>query len=199
MTTHLLALRDVAPRLWALGEALRSNLVLHWPWWSGALLLAVAAGLHHGLTAPWRVQAEEQLTQLQQASAASSLKTPGAAVQAQPGTPELELPVEANSPQRAAALMDMARRQGLVVSLAQEQTDSSGQLQLQMQGKARYPALRTLVGGALTADAALVLERMSLRRTEPTTPELDFDLLWTFSHRKPVQVSELASAQRAPR
>lgn len=199
MTTRLLALRDVAPRLWAWGEAMRSTLLLHWPWWSGALLLAVAAGLHHGLTARWQVQAEAHLAQLQQASATSSLQTPNAAGQAHPATPELELPVEANSPQRAAALMDLARRQGLVVSLAQEQTDSSGQLQLQMQGKARYPALRTLVGGALTADAALVLERMSLRRAEAAMPELDFDLLWTFSHRKPVQVSELASAQRGPR
>ena len=144
-------------------------------------------------------RSEAQLTKLQQTHAIASSKTPPAADQARHGARSHELPAETNSPQRAAAVMDLAKRQGLVVLLAQEQTDSSGQLQLQMQGKARYPALRTLVGGALTADAALVLERMSLRRAEPTTPELDFDLLWTFSHRKPVQVSELASAQRGPR
>jgi hypothetical protein len=188
----------LAPFL-AMCSTVRSALWMHWPWLTGGLLVTFSAGLHLGFTEPWQAQAEAQLAVLQQASTTPSPRTPPPAEQAQQRALSHELPAETSSPQRAAALMDLARRQGLVVLLAQEQTDSSGQLQLQMQGKARYPALRTLVGGALTADAALVLERMSLRRAEPTTPELDFDLLWTFSHRKPVQVSELAAAQRGPR
>lgn len=185
-------MKSLLSRLWL-------NLQGHWPGWLGGLLLALAAGVHHGLTAPWQVQAAEQLSARQAAAAGSSLRSRSEAARTPQSAPGDELPLEALGPQRAATLMALARQHGLAVALIQEQTDSSGQLQLALQGKARYPALRSLVGGALTTDPALVLERLSLRRAEPATAELDFELLWTFSHRKPVPTSELADPQRGAR
>lgn len=178
---------------WAQG----SQLLAHWPWWTGGLLLTLAAGLHHGLSTPWQARAGEQLAQQQPVAVSKTdLKNIQDVAQTPTTATVAELPTESLSPKRAAALLALAQRQGLATALVQEQTDSSGQLQVSMQGKARYPALRLLVGGALTADPALVLERMSLRRAESTTPELDFELLWTFSHRKPQPESEPKVAER---
>ena len=190
----LLGLRRWLPQ-WAQGSQLQAN----WAWWTGGLLLILAAGLHLGLTTPWQAQASERLTQHAAAVGTAGLDSRRDVAETPKTTAVADLPPESLSPKRAAALLALAQRQGLATTLVQEQTDSSGQLQVSMQGKARYPALRLLVGGALTADPALILERMSLRRAESTTPELDFDLLWTFSQRKPQTASDTADTSVAQR
>ena len=155
-----------------------------WATAAGAAALVLAALLSGVLAPHWQAQAEAQLVAAQRAVRASQPRpvahssSPDAEAQ-----PKAELPLPAQTHERRAALMALARRQGVDVQRAGEQADGAGQLQLVLAGRARYPALRAFVAAALVADPALVLDRLRMQRSSAAVAELDVDLQWTFLHR----------------
>ena len=162
---------------WARGQA-------HWsPMWAacaGGVALLLAAMLSAVLAPRWQSQATLQLAAAQDALRLSSRLAVPRDVPLR--VAKADLPPLAHTPERRAALMVLARRHGLAVQRAAEQTDAAGQLQLTLAGQARYAALRGFVAAALLADPALVLDRLHMQRASAAAPDLDIDLQWTFLH-----------------
>jgi hypothetical protein len=156
-----------------------------WPVWAGLSALVAAAALALGPTPQWRAQGEARLAELQrvtraQAYAERALAAPTTLPPAAPEWPEATA-----SPRRARILSTLATRQGMKVLQMREQVDTAGQLQLAQSGQATYPALRSYVERALAADAALVLDRLRLQRSDPAGSDVAFELHWTLLHRMP--------------
>ena len=163
-----------------------------WPAAAGLAALAIAAGLVWLVAPHWRDEAEARLAELRpnlrlaepkaraqaQAQAQAQALAPQAVAQATP-----VWPVAAASPRRAAALGALARRQGLELLQLREQLDAASHLQLSMNGRATYPALRQFVERALAGDPALMLDRLRLHRGEAADTLVDFELQWTLLHR----------------
>ena len=153
-----------------------------WPAAAGLGALAAAAALVLFVAPHWRGEAEARLaemrTGLRLAQPQVQASTPPAVDVTMPGWP-----VAAASPRRAAALSALARRQGLELLQLREQLDAASHLQLSMNGRASYPALRQFVERALAGDAALVLDRLRLHRGEADDTLVDFELQWTLLHR----------------
>ena len=153
-----------------------------WPAAAGLAALALAAALVWLVAPHWRDEAESRLDDMQ-----ANLHW----AEAQPQAPALPLlgptppawPAAAASPRRAVALSALARRQGLELLQLREQLDPAAQLQLSMNGRASYPALRQFVERALAGDPALVLDRLRLHRGEAADTLVDFELQWTLLHR----------------
>lgn len=170
-------------------------LVPAWPAVAGAAALAVAAALVLWLAPHWRDEAEARLAQMRSSARWAG---PEARPQAQPIQEKAApgWPAPAASPRRAAALSALARRQGLELLQLREQVDASAQLQLGMNGRASYPALRQFVERALAADPALVLDRLRLHRGEADELLVAFELQWTLLHR--ASPGELAAGPAVP-
>lgn len=95
------------------------------------------------------------------------------------------LPEASLSPQRAAMLLTLARRAGVQTTALQERLDEAGRLQLQLNGRAPYAALRRFAEQALAADPALVLDRVRAQRESPAVSDLEIELGWTWLHAVP--------------
>jgi hypothetical protein len=161
---------------------LARHLAPAWPAAVGLVALAVAGALVLIAAPRWRAEAEARLAELR----AGPL---GAQTQVKESAPPaadkavLAWPVAAASPRRAAALSALARRSGMELLQLREQLDVASQLQLSMNGRATYPALRQFVERALAGDQALVLDRLRLHRGEAEDTLVDFEMQWTLLHR----------------
>ena len=173
--------------------ALDVALVTAWaPAVAGALALLSALMLGAVLAPRWQAQAQaqEQATQSDRRAAAAVAVAAAAAVTAPSNRPVgsrqamwADWPGAERTPERSAALLQLARRHGLTVQRAREQADPAGHFQLGLSGQASYPALRSFVAAALAADPALVLDRLRLQRAAPAVAELDVDMQWTLLQR----------------
>ncbi len=154
-----------------------------WPGMAGLAALALAAVLVVLVTPRWQQEAEARLLVLSRTTAE---RAPIAVKPAPTSTAEVAAsawPSATASPRRAAALSALARRQGLELLQVREQQAFASHLQLAMNGRASYPALRGFVERALAQDPALVLDRMRLQRTEAEATVVEFELQWTLLHR----------------
>ena len=153
-----------------------------WPGLAGALALVLALLLAGVLAPSWRAEADAG-RQAAQRVARQAAQQAARAPAPPPAPAEAPLPDAEHTPERAAALLDLAPLHDVNLRHAREQTDAGGQLQLGMTGQASYAALRAFVAAALAADPALVLERVRLQRPTPAAAELEIDLQWTLLQR----------------
>lgn len=149
-----------------------------WPVWTGGLALALAAALGTGLAPRWQAQAEARLALL-----GAPLPQPVAQAPARPSALPATRPGVVDSPRRAAALAASAHRHGLELLQLREQLDASARLQLGMNGRGSYAALRAFVERALAGDAALILDSLRLQRNESDGTLVSFELRWTLLHQ----------------
>ena len=171
--------------------ALDVRLVTAWaPAVAGALALLSALMLGAVLAPRWQAQAQAQEQATQSDRRAAAAVAVAAAVTAPSNRPVgsrqamwADWPGAERTPERSAALLQLARRHGLTVQRAREQADPAGHFQLGLSGQASYPALRSFVAAALAADPALVLDRLRLQRAAPAVAELDVDMQWTLLQR----------------
>lgn len=172
----------------------------------GALSLLAALVLGAALAPRWQAQAQmqEQATQRERRAAAAAAVAPVAQIGHGRSTALADWPLAQRTPERSAALLQLARRHGLSVQRAREQADPAGHFQLGLSGQASYPALRSFVAAALAADPALVLDRLRLQRAGPTVAELDVDMQWTLLQRAaaaaaPPRTQQVAAASEGAR
>lgn len=167
-----------------------------WPAVAGLGALATAAVLMVFFAPHWRAEAEVRFADVRPALRPGGPQRQAAAPsRVEPVGPVW--PAAAVSPRRAVALSALARRQGLELLQLREQLDAASHLQLRMNGRASYPALRQFVERALAGDPALVLDRLRLHRGEADAVVVDFELQWTLLHRAdPGRVA--AGANRVP-
>lgn len=153
-----------------------------WPAAAGLGALAVAGALVLFAAPRWRAEAEARLAELRTGLRMAETQAQSPALPAAQGAAPAWPPAAA-SPRRAAALSALARRHGLELLQLREQLDAASYLQLGMNGRASYPALRQFVERALAGDPALVLDRLRLHRGEADDMLVDFELQWTLLHR----------------
>lgn len=153
------------------------------------LLLLAALALDAWLAPRWRheavtlhgqalaLQREARDAELRRLQASSG---PGAAA-------ALQLPVASMASSRMADLLALAVLHGVSVQRLQrvgaDAAEGSARTPLVMPVRATYADLRRFVAMALLDDAALALERVSLRRSRSDAAELEGELQWTLLHR----------------
>lgn len=155
-----------------------------------ALLLGLAAGLLDAWLAPrWLDEArglrEQALALQRDARDAEVLKQQAAGGQSNAAAPQLPAADAASS--RMADLLALAVLNGVTVQRLQrigaDAAENAARTPLVMPVRATYADLRTFVSQALLDDAALALERISLRRSRSDAAELEGELQWTLLHR----------------
>jgi hypothetical protein len=155
------------------------------------LVLVSALALDAWLAPRWRNEAgtlHEQALALQRDARDAEQRRqqdrndPGAA--AAPQLPDASL-----ASSRMADLLALAVRNGVSVQRLQrvgaDAAAGSARTPLVMPVRATYEDLRRFVATALLDDAALALERVSLRRSRSDVGELEGELQWTLLHHNP--------------
>jgi hypothetical protein len=157
-----------------------------------ALVLLLAALVLDAWLAPrWRHDAgqwREQALALQREARDAELRRlqagGGPAAAAAP-----QLPAASLASSRMADLLALALRHGVSVQRLQrvgaDAAEGSTRTPLVMPVRATYEDLRRFVAQALLDDAALALERVSLRRSRSDAAELEGELQWTLLHHGP--------------
>jgi hypothetical protein len=147
----------------------------------GVLVLALA------LIPAWQADAERLATQaLAWQREARDLGLRARADAETAAAPMPAWPAAEAAAARMADLLALALRHGIAVERVQ-QGESAARISMPVRGA--YPDLRRFVAEALHADPALALDRLSLRRADPQTPELEGELHWVM----------LQGANEAPR
>jgi hypothetical protein len=99
----------------------------------------------------------------------------------------LQLPAAGTASSRMADLLALAVLNGVTVQRLQrvgaDAAENAGRTPLVMPVRASYADLRSFIAQALREDAALALERISLRRSRSHAAELEGELQWTLLHR----------------
>jgi hypothetical protein len=159
------------------------------------LALAVAALLcawtfDRYLVPAWQQQTDSMQVQALalQRQARDAQQAAGAALR-QAAVPVVDLPSEEGVNARMADLLALAVRNGVAVQRMQRLGSDTGssdvaRTALSMPVRATYADLRRLLADALRQDAALALERVSLRRTKADAAELEGELQWVLFHRR---------------
>ena len=154
-----------------------------------ALLLAALAALLLGVTVPdWRQHAadlQQQADRRQQLARQQAARPVARPVW--PAAVLLPLPDQAG--ERLAALLQLARQQGVQVQqldqrLLQADGQAAARLVLTMPALASYASLRRCIEAALAADPALSLDRLRLARSDPAGERLAADLVWSLHQQR---------------
>jgi hypothetical protein len=162
-----------------------------WPLALALLVLLASLALDAWLAPRWRKEAatlHDQALALQRDARDAELRRlqarSGAGAAAAP-----QLPAASMASSRMADLLALAVRNGVSVQRLQrvgaDAAEGSARTPLVMPVRAAYADLRRFVAQALLDDAALALERVSLRRSSANAAELEVELQWTLLHHSP--------------
>jgi hypothetical protein len=163
---------------------------LGWPGALGLLALLVAGGLELGLAQRWHqeqlaltAQAEQLQRQLRLQRASGAAASQATPEQWRAGLPGPEL-----RQQRLADLLEAGLRAGVSTPRTEHRLSVDGnagleRLRVSMPVQGGYAALRAFLEQALRQDPALSLDAIKLRRTAPSSPELEAELQWSLHGR----------------
>jgi hypothetical protein len=162
-----------------------------WPLAMSLLVLISALAFDAWLAPHWRDEAgklRNQALALQRDARDAELRkrqdASSAGAAAKPQLPDASL-----ASSRMADLLALAVRNGVSVQRLQrvgaDAAEASARTPLVMPVRATYEDLRRFVAMALLDDAALALERVSLRRSRSDVAELEGELQWTLLHQNP--------------
>lgn len=185
------------PAMERLSAALRRQLArlpalrrLGWPGALGLLALLVAGGLELGLAQRWHQEQQALTAQAEQLQRQLRLQraSGAAASQATPEQWRAGLPGPELRQQRLADLLEAGLRAGVSTPRTEHRLSVDGnagleRLRVSMPVQGGYAALRAFLEQALRQDPALSLDAIKLRRTAPSSPELEAELQWSLHGR----------------
>jgi len=161
-----------------------------WPGLAGVVLLVAAAEL---VLAGRQWQRETLVLKAQARTSIAALKAhlvstaaPGRNLAR--GDWLASLPAGSQRQQRLADLLELALRQGLLITRTEHRLNIDAdagleRLDVSMPVSGSYAQLRAFIELALTQDPALSLDSLKLQRATPQAAQLDADLVWSLHAR----------------